>query len=280
MDRVALVSGGTYGIGRAVTLRLAADGYQVAAIGIDTAQAAGLQQEFRRRGRDGLVLHADVSRTEQVELAVGTVLSEYGRLDVLVNVAGVAAPGSILDTAEEVWDRVFEVNVRGLFLVTKAVLPGMIANRSGAIVNIGSGAGYGRHGPRPGFAYCVSKGAVFPFTNALALEYARDGIRVNAVIPGGTYPVAGNETLDPSVPSAYANNVAGRMNHPDEVASAVAWLASSEAQTISGAVLEVGTLPRWPAGAPDRHRDGPMERDAAGRDYLGPPSYRGTPENP
>jgi NAD(P)-dependent dehydrogenase (short-subunit alcohol dehydrogenase family) len=159
-----------------------------------------------------------------------------------VNNAAVRPVGTILETADADWDRAFAVNIRGMFLLTRAVLPHMVARRRGVIVNTASGAGYGKPGI---FAYSVSKGAVFPFTNALALDYAPHGIRVNAVVPGSTL-TGMTEGWGPAVlERAKTRSAAGRINVPEDIAAAIVWLASDAAGTVSGATLEVGTLPRY-----------------------------------
>jgi NAD(P)-dependent dehydrogenase (short-subunit alcohol dehydrogenase family) len=238
--RVVLISGGTYGIGRATTLKFAQQGYAVTAFGIDEAQSAGTRALTHERGFDVAVLTADVSDPRAVQGVVDDVIRREGQIDVLVNNAAIQAYGTVLEVTEEVWDRVFAVNIRGMFLLTRAVLPHMIARRRGAIVNTASGSGYGRPGR---VAYCASKGAVFAFSNALALDHVKDGIRVNTVVPGTVFPTGMNEDRADErramLERTKTTSPLGRPNTPEDVANAIAWLASEEAATINGSTLEV-----------------------------------------
>jgi NAD(P)-dependent dehydrogenase (short-subunit alcohol dehydrogenase family) len=238
--RVVLISGGTYGIGRATTLKFARQGYAVTAFGVDEQQSAGTRSLAQEQGYDVTVLTADVADPAAARAVVEDVLRREGQIDVLVNNAAIQAYGTIQDTSEEVWDRTFAVNIRGMFLLTKAVLPHMIARRRGAIVNTASGSGYGRPGR---IAYCASKGAVFAFSNALAVDHAKDGIRVNTVVPGTVFPTGMNENraaeMRGMLERAKTASPAGRPNTPEDIANAIAWLASEEAATITGSTLEV-----------------------------------------
>jgi NAD(P)-dependent dehydrogenase (short-subunit alcohol dehydrogenase family) len=239
-ERVILVSGGTYGIGQAVSLKFAERGDRVTAFGVGKAQSKGTQAAAGERGLQIRVLTEDVSQLSAARRVVSDVIEREGRVDVLVNNAAIRPLGTILETTEENWDRTFAVNVRGMFLLTREVLPHMIARRKGVIINVGSGAGYGRPGR---FAYSVSKGAIFPFTMALALDYAKDGIRVNTVVPGGVHPTGMTENEPETVlklsERAKTASPAGRLNSPEDVANAIVWLASDEASTITGSTLEV-----------------------------------------
>lgn len=239
--RVVLVSGGAYGIGRAVALGFAARGCRVTAFGVDAGQAEAARLLARDRGLTLTTATADVADADAVAALVDDVVAREGHIDVLVNNAAVRPTGSILDTSQEVWDRTVAVNLRGMFLLTKAALPHMLGRPGGVIINVASGAGHGRAGL---FAYAVSKGAVFPFTASLALDLAPHGIRVNTVVPGSTL-TGMTENWGPSLAErARTRSVAGRLNTPEDIAQAIIWLASPEASVISGATLEVGTLPR------------------------------------
>lgn len=236
--RAVLISGGTYGIGRATAIKFAQQGDRVTAFGVDEVQGEGTTALAEERGLTMRVLTGDVSDSSAVRRIVGDVLEREGRVDVLVNNAAVRPLGTILEITEENWERAFSVNVRGMFLLTKEVLPHMIARRKGAIVNVGSGAGQGRRGR---IAYSASKGAVSAFTMALALDHAKDGVRVNMVVPGGVYPTGmtegeANTRLQEQAKTA---SPAGRLNSPQDIANAIFWLASDEAATITGSTLEV-----------------------------------------
>jgi NAD(P)-dependent dehydrogenase (short-subunit alcohol dehydrogenase family) len=159
-------------------------------------------------------------------------IRKYGRIDALVNNAAIRVKGSLLQTTEETWDKILSVNLKGMFLSTKAVLPHMIRQRKGAIVNIGSGSGWGRPGR---IAYCASKGGVLAFSAALALDHLHDHIRVNVVVPGFT-----RTGMTVGTRTRASRRVAGRPLVPQDTADAVAFLLSSEAEAISGAVITVG----------------------------------------
>src|SRR5579883_1859095 len=180
MNKVAIVSGGTYGIGRAITLMLARQGCTVVAFGIDKTESAETRQQLHDIGASGEVLEGDVSSRVDVNHIVDITLQNYGRVDVLCNNAGIRTTGTLLDTDEELWDRTFAVNIKGMYLLTRAVLPTMIAQKGGVIINMASGSGYGGIGR---IAYCSSKGAVLAFTRSLAADHIKDHVRVNAVIP-------------------------------------------------------------------------------------------------
>lgn len=227
--KVALVSGGASGIGRAITAALGRDGYRV--VVFDLAEGSDVQ--------------GDVSRAEDCERAVSAARSQ-GEIRVLCNVAGIRPTGTILETSEETWDRVMAVNLKGMFLLCRAAIPEMQKRGGGVIVNIGSTSGYAG---KDHIAYCAAKGAVIPFTKSLAVDHAADRIRVNAVIPGFTQ-TAMTADFSPAVPQAVAGrSVAGRVGLPEDVAAAVCFLASDAASTVSGAVLEVGVLPGTLPGA-------------------------------
>jgi NAD(P)-dependent dehydrogenase (short-subunit alcohol dehydrogenase family) len=224
---VAVVSGASSGIGLAVAQRLRADGFVVAGCAEDGD------------GQD--VARVDVTDESQVSAFVERTASVHGRIVALCNAAGVKATGTALETDLATWNRTLGVNVTGAFLLTKAVLPNMLAHRGGSIVNIGSPAGYGGDGQ---VAYATSKGALLARGASLAIDLLPDGIRVNTVVPSTTRtPMTAGRP--PEIERAVARmNVAGRINEPDDVASAVSFLLSDRAATISGAVLEVG----WVSG--------------------------------
>lgn len=236
--KVVIVTGGTYGIGRAITLKLAEQGYRVVAFGLDQRQVGsrahqgteGTRKELARRNLTADLLRADVSKARQVARVVHFTIGKYGRIDALVNNAAIRVNGALSQTTEEMWDKILSVNLKGLFLTTKAVLPYMIRQGTGAIVNIGSGSGWGRPGR---IAYCASKGGVFAFSAALALDHLQDHIRVNVVVPGFTRT---GMTEGARIPK----RAAGRILRPQDTANAVAFLLSSEAEMISGSVTMVG----------------------------------------
>src|SRR3954453_6600647 len=179
--RVAIVTGGTHGIGRAITATLAARGYAVVAVGNDAAQAEGTQALLRERGLQADTREADVALSADVEGVVRFTLEKYGRVDALCNNAGIYTRGTVLTVTEEAWDRTMAVNLKGMFLFAKAVIPHMIAAGGGAIVKTASVSSYGNRNP---VAYCAAKAGVLGPTRALAMDHVQDHIRVNALVPG------------------------------------------------------------------------------------------------
>lgn len=246
LDRkVAIVSGGTYGIGRGITLSLAGRGWQVVAFGLESRQigsaaengTAGTRAELEQLGLDAELLDADVSQAGEVARVVDLTLSKFGRIDGLVNNAGIHPSGTALDTTEEVWDRVMEVNLKGMFLCARAVLPDMIARGNGAIVNIASRASYGQPNL---LAYSASKGGVLGLTFALAYDHFQEGIRVNAVVPSSV--LSGMNEGRPGTQERAQRSFHGRMAMPGDIGGAVAFLLSDEAEMITGAVLNVNSF--------------------------------------
>ncbi len=239
--KVVIVTGGTYGIGRAITVTLASKGYKVVAFGQDEKQMGsvaengtqGTHKEMEKRKLTADLLLADVSKAREVEKVVEFTIDKYARIDALVNNAGIRPSGTILETSEEIWDKVMAVNLKGMFLTTKAVLPHMIRQGKGSIVNIGSGSGSGRPNR---LAYCASKGGVFAFSAALACDHLQHHIRVNVVVPSYTRTGMTEEDIDKG---KTPQSLAGRVLAPQDTANAVAFLLSDEAEMISGSVLDL-----------------------------------------
>ncbi len=260
-SKVAIVTGGTYGIGRAITLELARRGYRVVAVGLDARQigseaaggAAGTRQALREEGLDAEIVEGDVSVAADVERMLEITLARHARLDVLVNNAAIHPRGTIVETSEAVWDRVMEVNLKGMFLCCKAAIPEMLRLGGGAIVNIGSGAGWGKPDL---LAYSASKGGVFALSAALAHDHLKDHIRVNVVVPGGTTTgmtaiaettfgaELGLRAREPVIERMARGTVSGRANAPQDIAKAVAYLVSDDAAQVSGTTLSVGCFSR------------------------------------
>ncbi len=255
MPRVVIVTGGTYGIGRAITLTLAAKGWRVVAFGLEARQMgsmaqqgiAGTRKSLEAQGLSADLLEADVTKPGDVQRVVALALAEHGRIDALVNNAAIHPRGTLVNTPLEVWQRVLDVNLTGMFICAKAVLPHLLKQRRGAVVNIGSGSGWGK----PDLAaYCASKGGVHAFTMALAYDHLRDHVRVNMVVPGGGTQTGMNEGIDPeSRPPR--GTVTGRPTMPQDIANAVSFLLSDEAEQISGTVIDVGAF---------ANQGGPMPR--------------------
>jgi NAD(P)-dependent dehydrogenase (short-subunit alcohol dehydrogenase family) len=234
--KVAVVTGAASGIGAAICARLSAEGASVVAVDLNEE---GLQ---RYAGQAGLVRFAgDVTRPESADSIVKTAVEAFGKLDILVNNAGIMDRFlPVADVSDEVWDRVLAVNLTAPMRLTRASLPALLASSAGAIVNIASVGGL--FGGRAGVAYTASKHGVIGLTKNTAATYLKDGIRCNAVCPGGVdtgIPLGGEpsakgyETLNRTLA---ANPRVGR---PEEIAAAVAFLASEEASFLNGAVVVV-----------------------------------------
>lgn len=240
-DRVALVTGGASGIGRATCLALAARGARVAVADINTQGAEQVAEEIRRQDREALAVGMDVTNRAHVAQAVQQVLDRWGRVDVLVNAAGWDRIVPFLESTEDLWDRVININFRGVLNTCHVVLPHMVQRGGGVVVNISSDAG--RVGSSGETVYSGAKGAVIAFSKALAREVARHNIRVNVVAPGITdTPLlqqiiqAGNEKL---IDAIVRSTPLRRMARPEEVADAVVFLASDRASFITGQTLSV-----------------------------------------
>ena len=238
MDRVVLVTGGSRGIGRSIALAFAEAG---AVVGVnfrsDEEGAATVVGEIGRRGGTGVALQADVSDMHQVRAMVEGLLSRYNRIDVLVNNAGGNRDGLLAFMSPEDWDAVLDLNLKSVFQCCKIVVRPMMAQRSGAIVNVSSLSGI--TGLPGQVNYAAAKGGVNALTRALAQEVARFGIRVNAVAPGlveteiaARLPAAQREQLLSKVPL-------GRMATPEDVAGVVKFLASDQASYMTGQVIQV-----------------------------------------
>jgi NAD(P)-dependent dehydrogenase (short-subunit alcohol dehydrogenase family) len=245
-DRVAVVTGAGSGIGRAVALRLAAEGASVVAADIDLAAARETVSMTERRRRH-LAARIDVRSARSVEALAGRVAARFGRLDVLVNNAGIEILGSVLEMDPATWDEVIAVNLRGTYLASRAFLPLLLAGagegRDAAIVNNASLMGL--VSSRRLSAYCASKAGVVSLTRSMALDYADAGIRVNCVCPGiiHTPMLERRFALEPDRAAAYRRTVLRPPVHylgrPEDVAAAIAYLASDEARFVTGSAVTI-----------------------------------------
>ncbi|WP_343315155.1 SDR family NAD(P)-dependent oxidoreductase [Brucella sp. BE17] len=240
-NKTALVTGASRGIGRAIAERLAAEGYRVFANDLEGRKAdlADLATPVRDAGGLCEIVYSDVSDPNSVELMARDILTASGHLDLLVNNAGVRSVHQANEIEPDEWDRMFAVNAKGTFLVTKAFLPQFQERKTGRIVNIASIGGK-RGGPGESH-YCASKAAVINFTQALAVEVAKMGITVNAVCPGVIHTEMGRTHLeDPETLRKVLEKTAmGRVGYPHDVVGAVAFFASDDAAFITGQSLNV-----------------------------------------
>jgi NAD(P)-dependent dehydrogenase (short-subunit alcohol dehydrogenase family) len=243
--RAALITGAGTGIGRAIALRLARDGWSVAVNDVEPGRADAVAAEVRGLGGRGAAVVADVGDREGARRMVAEALAALGGVDLLVNNAGTCRLGPVAEFSEADWRATFRVNVDGVFFCCQAVLPHMLARRRGSIVNLASWSG--KAGAAYFGAYCASKFAVIGLTQALAKEVAAQGIRVNAVCPG---IVAGTEMralVDaesralgrPTSTDRVSWIPMGRLADPEDVAGVVAFLVSDDARYMTGQAVNV-----------------------------------------
>ncbi len=238
-DKAALVTGAASGIGRATAERLAAEGARVLCADLDEAGAKETAETIRAAGGSALTGRCDVSDPEACRVTVTAAVEEFGRLDVLCNVAGIGIYQHATEMSVEQWNRVLSVNLSGTFFMCQAAIPHLVEAR-GNIVNMASSAGL--TGIAYASAYCASKGGVVLLTRSLAVEYAHQRLRVNCVCPGGVdTPLARAfrppEGARPELLARMA--LVPRLARPETIAATVAYLASDEARNVNGAALPV-----------------------------------------
>jgi len=243
-DKVAIVTGGASGLGKATALRLASEGAVVGVADINDTAAAAVADEIRAAGGTAEALHIDICMEEDFKTAIARMVDGYGKLDILHNNAAYTAPEAItkdtdiLEIPNDIWDRIFEGTVRGTMLGCRHAILAMRPNGGGSIINTASMYGVDAFYKMP--AYGVSKAAVIHLTKQVATAFGRDGIRCNAVAPSMiTTPL-----LEASIPAAFIEmnaeaTLTGYLGTPEDVAQAVAWLASDEARYITGHVINV-----------------------------------------
>jgi 3-oxoacyl-[acyl-carrier protein] reductase len=235
--RVALVTGGARGIGRAIALRLAEDGAKVAIVDMADGGADTARDIEGTTGRATTFVKADISSEDEARASVAATEEALGPVDILVNNAGITRDNLMLIMNESDWDAVLAVNLKGAFLMSKAVLRGMIKRRSGSIVSISSVVG--RRGNASQTNYSAAKAGLIGFTKSLAKEVASRNVRVNAVAPG-YIETEMTAALPDSARNAIISQIPlGRIGSPEAVAEAVAFLAGDSASFITGAVLAV-----------------------------------------
>lgn len=238
--KVALVTGGSSGIGRATALAFGRAGAKVVVAARRAQEGEETAAMIRAEGGEGLFVQTDVSHAGDAEAMVGKTVEAYGRLDCAFNNAGIVRrPASTADCPEEVWDQIIQVNLKGVWLCMKYEIPEMLKSGGGAIVNNASVAGL--TGLRNFSAYTASKHGVVGLTRAAALEYAKAGLRINAVCPGYVETPLNEKALqDPEFRArVLAREPVGRVGESKEVAEAVAWLCSDAASFVTGHAMAV-----------------------------------------
>ncbi len=242
-DKVALITGGTSGIGRATAVLFAREGASVVVTGRDEERGRDVVREIESAGGRARFVRADVTRAEDCRRAVAETVDAFGRLDILFNNAGVYVAGDVTECTEEEWDEQVDVSLKGTFLMSREAVPIMIAQGGGSIVN--NSSGWGLVGGERAVAYCAAKGGVVVMTKAMAMDHGRQGIRVNCICPGDTVtPMEHKDAEHQGI--AWEDYVAGaserplgRMGEPLEVAYAALFLASDESSFVTGAALPV-----------------------------------------
>lgn len=239
--KVALITGGASGLGRAAARLLAERGARVVVADVDDEGGAATVADCKAAGSDALYVRTDVTEDAQVAAAVAAAVDTWGRLDVAMNNAGINGPTKLVaDYTPEEWNRVLAVNLNGIFHGIRHEVPQMIKQGGGAIVNTSSGAGLVGFPMLP--AYVASKHAVLGLTKAAALAYVRDGVRINAVCPGSTRTplLEGFMAQSPEIERAMEQSAPiGRLARPEEIAEAMVWLCSDAASFVVGHAFSV-----------------------------------------
>jgi len=244
-NKVAIITGATSGIGKATALRFADEGADLVITGRRISLGKDVEAECRQRGVRCVFVEADHSKEEDCLRVVETALTEFDHIDILFNNAGIVTKGTAETTSEEVWQNTLDINVTAVWRMCKLVIPHMKKQGKGAIVN--NGSDWSVVAGKDAFPYVMSKGAVGMMTKAMALDFARDGIRVNAVCPGDTFVDRWMEkgyfegsspvTLEAAIKEASEYIPMGRFGKPEEIANAVLFLASDEASFVTGHLL-------------------------------------------
>lgn len=246
-NKVAIITGGTSGIGKATALRFAEEGADLVVTGRRVSLGKAVEAECSSKGVRCVFVEADHSKVEDCQRVVDVALKEFNRIDILFNNAGIVTKGTAEMTTDETWQDTLNINVTAVWRMCKLVLPQMKKQGRGAIVN--NGSDWSVVAGKNAFPYVMSKGAVGMMTKAMALDYARDGIRVNAVCPGDTFVDRWMEkgyfegsdpvTLEEAIKESSAYIPMGRFGKPEEIANAVVFLASDEASFVTGHLLLV-----------------------------------------
>ena len=240
--KVAIITGGASGIGRASAILFAREGARVALADVDREGGEAVAAEITGKGGDAVFIPCDVIDAQDTVRLARAAIERYGQIDILFNNAGIAGVGSVDETDEGLWDRVMAVNVKGMFLVTKAVAPYMIERRRGVIINMASSIAFVGLARR--VSYAASKGAVMAMTLSMAVDFAKHNIRVNAICPGTIH----TPFVDRYLRDSYADpeqgleeisrrQLMGRLGTAEDVANAALYVASDEAAFMTGAPL-------------------------------------------
>jgi NAD(P)-dependent dehydrogenase (short-subunit alcohol dehydrogenase family) len=248
--KVAIITGATDGIGKATALKFASEGAKVIMVGRDEARGRSAEAEVKKVG-DGVYLKADVSDSSQVKKFIEETIRRHGRIDVLVNNAGIVHAGTILTTSEEIWDQIIDINLKGVFLCCKYTIPHMQKNGGGVIVNIGSINSM--MAMENEAVYDTSKGGVLMLTKTIAVDFAKSNIRANCILPGAVESTMLEASLNAASDPAKARewtiqrHPVGRIGKPEEIAEVALFLAADAPPFMTGATIPVdgGILAGW-----------------------------------
>lgn len=243
--KIAIVTGGGGGIGGAIARRFAREGAKVAVADIDSAAAKSCADPIAAESCEAIALCVDVTRKESAHEMIQKTLHHWSRIDILVNVAGGAERKHVLDMNAEDWDRVVDLNLKSVFLCSQAVLPTLLKQHYGKIVNISSIYGFTGNATRS--SYAAAKAGVAAFTKSLALEHAHDGINVNAIAPGRVEtPRVRSHYTDEAWAAAVAQIPMGRTGTPEEIAATALFLVTDENKYITGQTVHInGAWLNW-----------------------------------
>jgi NAD(P)-dependent dehydrogenase (short-subunit alcohol dehydrogenase family) len=242
-DCVALVTGAGSGIGRAIAILFACEAAKVVVADLSEGDGKDTVELVKKDGGEAIFVQGDVSKSASVKRMVEVTVEKYGKLNILVNNAGVESTGSVVDATEENWDKVIDINLKGTFLCSKYCTPRIIESGGGAIINIASVLGL--IGSKGEAVYCASKGGMISLTRAMALDFASQNVRVNCICPGSVLTPTFKRVMIASggYDAAFARNLAkiplGRVAKPEEIAQAALFLASEKSSYITGAALVV-----------------------------------------
>ena len=241
--KIAMVTGAGSGIGHGIALLLAEMGASIAVLEIDDAKGSSTAAEVQDQSGQAVSVHCDVRSASDCRRAVETTIQKWGKIDILCNCAGIAIRKNILELAEEEWDLALDVTLKGIFLLSREVIPDMIRNGGGSIINIGSGWSL-KGGPKAA-SYCAAKGGAVNLTRAMAIDHGPHNIRVNCICPGDIdTPMLRSECAQlggnvQSFMKEAANRPLARVGMPEDVANAVLFLASPMSNWITGTALVV-----------------------------------------